>query len=97
VVDAGEDTGARNRGKGQLLSQSSLRIRELEIEERGNYFPNLPYPDTTPCIWICLKPEDCFYYEPEYTREDLTEVEINEKSILCNFDYNGGFLLLQPF
>jgi len=71
------------------------RIRELE-EERDNFFPDLPYPDITPCIWVCLKAEDCLYYAPELTVEDMVEIEIDEKCVLCNYDYNGGFLLLYP-
>ncbi len=71
------------------------RIRELE-SERDNYFPDLPYPPETPAIWICLSPENCFYYEPEMKLEDLTEIEIDSHYILCAYDSNGGFLLLEP-
>jgi len=69
------------------------RIRELECE-RDNYFPELPYPPETPAIWVCLSPEDCAYYEPEMRLEDLTEIEISSHHVLCAYDFNGGFLLL---
>ena len=72
------------------------RIRELEVEDRGNDFINPPYPDSTPALWVCIKPEDCFYYEPNFTLENLTEITIEDKHTLCNYDGNGGFLLLSP-
>ena len=72
------------------------RIRELEVEDRGNYFPDLPYPDDTMCIWVCIKAKDCKYYEPEIAVEDYVSIEVKEHHVLCAYDYNGGFLLLNP-
>lgn len=71
------------------------RIKELE-SERDNYFPDLPFPPETPAIWICLIPGDCTYYEADMKLEDLTEIEIASHHILCAYDFNGGFLLLEP-
>ncbi len=71
------------------------RIGELE-KGRGNSFPDPPYPPETPAIWVCLFPGDCLYYEPEIMLEDLTEIVIAKHHVLCNYDFNGGFLLLEP-
>ena len=71
-------------------------IRELEVGERGNYFPSLPFPDHIPCIWVCLKAEDCLYYEPEMQIENMVQITINADDILVAYDDNGGFLLLRP-
>lgn len=72
------------------------KIRRIEVEERGNAFPDLPYSPETPCIWICLKPESCLYYEPEMDLENLVAIEIEENDVLTAYDENDGFLLLRP-
>jgi len=66
-------------------------IKEIETE-RGNYFPSLSYPDDTPCIWICIYKNDVFRYHCD----DPEQIEVDEKSVLCAYDGDGGFLLLQP-
>lgn len=37
-------------------------IRELEVEDRENEFPEIHYPDETPAIWVCFSRREALRY-----------------------------------